>query len=606
MRIVTLPGLGSLALDGSAVSVNDAVPAADLGDLVFTPVADGNGDPYTEFTFKVSDGVAESNAAYTMTINVTAVADDPEVTISAGTSPVTEGTAATFTLSRTATGTALTATVSVTETGDMISGAAPTQVVFGASATTATLTVATENDAADEPHSRVTATVSTGTGYTVGTANSATVTVRDDEAATDITLPAGTIPVPLDWRLAPSGLVVDDSFRLLVVSSGVYPATNTNIAHYDTVIRNNVRETGFAAIRSYASGFRMLGCTSSTDADDHTSTTHTVAAPGLPIYWLSGSKVADDYGDFYDGAWDSNSPKAPNGANAVFYDAHTGCLSNGTKQPSASHRLGGSRVRLGTPTMNGSEMDKGSGTIAGNGRHYYGLSQVFRLTDVPLVSTVAIASTAPGNDSDYETGDEIRATVTFNEAVTVDIGGGTPQLQLTIGEQTRNAGYSASHSSATELAFTYTVVAEDRDNDGVSIAANALSLNSGAIYREGATSVPALLVFPSLSAQEPHKVNLPPGVVSVAVTSTPRAAENTYGAGEQIKFTVTFSNAVEVSTGRPHFEFSTGAPRQQAGGVREWLGHHGAGVQLRGTSRRHGRQRHLDRGRDQNHQTRQR
>ena len=103
------------------------------------------------------------------------------MTIAAGASPVVEGTAATFTLSRTIAETALTATVSVTETGDTISGTAPTQVVFGASAATATLTVATENDAADEANSMVTATVSTGTGYTVGTANSATVTVRDDE-----------------------------------------------------------------------------------------------------------------------------------------------------------------------------------------------------------------------------------------------------------------------------------------------------------------------------------------------------------------------------------------------------------------------------------------
>ena len=85
MRIATLPGLGSLALDGNAVSVNDAVPAADLGDLAFTPVADGNGDAYTTFMFKVSDGVSDSNAAYTLTLDVTATADAPVITT---TSPI--------------------------------------------------------------------------------------------------------------------------------------------------------------------------------------------------------------------------------------------------------------------------------------------------------------------------------------------------------------------------------------------------------------------------------------------------------------------------------------------------------------------------------------
>ena len=53
--------------------------------------------------------------------------------------------------------------------------------------------------------------------------------------------------------------------------------------------------------------------------------------------------------------------------------------------------------------------------------------------------------------------------------------------------------------------------------------------------------------------------NLPPPTVSsVAVTSTPSAASDTYGVGEEIEFTVTFSRAVEVSTGRPHFEFYLG------------------------------------------------
>ena len=49
-----------------------------------------------------------------------------------------------------------------------------------------------------------------------------------------------------------------------------------------------------------------------------------------------------------------------------------------------------------------------------------------------------------------------------------------------------------------------------------------------------------------------------PTVSSVAVTSTPSAASDTYGVGEAIEFTVTFSRAVEVSTGQPHFEFALG------------------------------------------------
>ena len=76
VKVVTLPTAGGLALDGTAVTVDQAVPAAKIGDLVFTPEANANGMGYASFTFRVSDGMEESALAYAMTVNVTAV-DDP-------------------------------------------------------------------------------------------------------------------------------------------------------------------------------------------------------------------------------------------------------------------------------------------------------------------------------------------------------------------------------------------------------------------------------------------------------------------------------------------------------------------------------------------------
>ena len=76
VRVVTLPAAGALALDGTSVTVGQAVPAAKIGDLVFTPEANANGTGYASFTFRVSDGTDESALAYAMTVNVTAV-DDP-------------------------------------------------------------------------------------------------------------------------------------------------------------------------------------------------------------------------------------------------------------------------------------------------------------------------------------------------------------------------------------------------------------------------------------------------------------------------------------------------------------------------------------------------
>ena len=76
--MITLPaaGHGELALDGTAVTANDEIEHAKLGDLVFTPVANWHGE--ASFTFKVVDQSNEkSAAAATMTVTVSSVADAP-------------------------------------------------------------------------------------------------------------------------------------------------------------------------------------------------------------------------------------------------------------------------------------------------------------------------------------------------------------------------------------------------------------------------------------------------------------------------------------------------------------------------------------------------
>ena len=81
VKIATLPGpgKGTLALDGTAVTANGSVTKAALddGDLVYMPPADANGSAFASFTFKVSDGTAESASSYTMTVDVSAVNDAP-------------------------------------------------------------------------------------------------------------------------------------------------------------------------------------------------------------------------------------------------------------------------------------------------------------------------------------------------------------------------------------------------------------------------------------------------------------------------------------------------------------------------------------------------
>ena len=107
---------------------------------------------------------------------------DPLVSIAAGTSPVTEGTAAEFTLTRTGSTTdALTVTVSVTGGDSFLSGADTTEAIFGAGEATVTLSLATENDEVDEADGTVTATITAETSnFRLGTAT-ATVDIADDD-----------------------------------------------------------------------------------------------------------------------------------------------------------------------------------------------------------------------------------------------------------------------------------------------------------------------------------------------------------------------------------------------------------------------------------------
>ena len=108
---------------------------------------------------------------------------------------------------------------------------------------------------------------------------------------------------------------------------------------------------------------------------------------------------------------------------------------------------------------------QGDGQQQGNGQQQ---------DPAPTVSSASITS-SPGADAEYAIGGVVEATVTFSEAVNVT---GSPGLTLSIGGQSRTAGY-ARGSSAAALVFAHTV--QEGDRGAVSIGASAVSLNGGSI-----------------------------------------------------------------------------------------------------------------------------
>ena len=138
-----------------------------------------------------SPGVAASSdrASLGTPATATVTIDDndlPAITVAADAASVAEGAAAAFTLTRTGSVTeALTVGVAVSEDGAMLAGAAPTSFTFQAGSATAPLSLATEDDAADEADSEVRVRILTDSAdpatYKRGRPAAASVTVTDND-----------------------------------------------------------------------------------------------------------------------------------------------------------------------------------------------------------------------------------------------------------------------------------------------------------------------------------------------------------------------------------------------------------------------------------------
>ena len=305
-------------------------------------------------------------------------------------------------------------------------------------ATTATLTATPNHAEAEVTNVTLAGTAITDTNLTDGITvpplvvgdNVIVVTVTAQDASTqDYTvtitrapaLPAVNI-VPSNWSLKPAGLSAGE-FRLIFLSSTKHNAESSNIGTYNTFVQNRAA-AGHADIRDYSSAFKVVGCTADVDARDNTGTTHTSTDRGVPIYWLDGNKVADNYQDFYDGTWDDEA----NDRNESGNDAHdtsqsanypwTGCDHNGTESISGnSLALGKNAVRTGEPNSSlgtrGPLQGAGSST-SDSPRPFYGLSSVFQ---VDATSDVNL-SIAPASATE---GDDIVFTVNLSETSADDV-----------------------------------------------------------------------------------------------------------------------------------------------------------------------------------------
>ncbi|MGI4950439.1 MAG: hypothetical protein ACRYGM_01410 [Janthinobacterium lividum] len=165
-------------------------------------------------------------------------------------------------------------------------------------------------------------------------------------------------------------------------------------------------------------------------------------------------------------------------------------------------------------------------------------------TLVSFLSQVTGVSATPGNAA-LTTGGQATLTVAFSLPVTV--AGGPPTLMLNDGGV---AVYDAAASTATSLAFTYTVSAGENTPD---LAVTGLALNGGTI-----TDVNGVAAVLTGAAANPAGTLQVDTLVPTITGVTTNPATGVLGAGQIIAITVGLSEAVTVAGGTPTLTLSNG------------------------------------------------
>lgn len=179
----------------------------------------------------------------------------------------------------------------------------------------------------------------------------------------------------------------------------------------------------------------------------------------------------------------------------------------------------------------------------------------------PGVRGVTI-TTSPSNARGYVAGETIAVEINFSEAVTVS---GSPRLALEIGARIRHASWDPEPSTGPILAFRYEVTVGDRDADGITVGADALDLNGGAIRNANGVAADVNIGPHALAQDAGHRVlGVPPPTVQRLVVTTSPFDPRGYVVGEAIGIQVTFSEPVMVS-GSPLLKLGLGEELVEAG-----------------------------------------
>ena len=163
----------------------------------------------------------------------------------------------------------------------------------------------------------------------------------------------------------------------------------------------------------------------------------------------------------------------------------------------------------------------------------------------PRLQSLYFAASSGGSDGAYSTGETLIVVARFRTGDGLIRGSvsGPPQvgLDFTGSEKAASWDYSLKFNDQRKYVayFGYVVQKGDLDRDGLAISANSVSLNGGFIRDNAGND--AVLTHSAVTGSTDFIVDaVAPTVSSIAITSDP-GNDDTYGTGDKIEVTVTFS-----------------------------------------------------------------
>ena len=230
----------------------------------------------------------------------------------------------------------------------------------------------------------------------------------------------------------------------------------------------------------------------------------------------------------------------------------------------------GLSIRSDALRLNGGRIDGGDGpadlTLRSIVNHPR-LKVDGRITRGPTVKHIYFSSDPQRGDT-YSLGNSIEVAVQFSKDLISEgtSTAGRPTLDLQIGSRTRRAVFYASRPD--HMYFRYAVQEEDRDENGISISANALAANEARIHGHG--GVDADLRHPAVGDDPERKVNgqlqYRLQVTEIAFDSVPLCCD-TYVSEEWIVVAVSFDQAIrefDASSHWPYLELKIGSETRHA------------------------------------------